>query len=143
MFHIQNQYYAFFSVRLNPAPSARIPFIAKNFKAMLPEINIIPVSYTLLGSSGTNVIRNIPVIRLSLLRSSILLKIYLPIYAKRPLKKDIGSVDPDQMPQNAASDQGLHCLHLGQKFSIKHGNVKTNYKMNVSRGKVEESTRTA
>ena len=26
------------------------------------------------------------------------------------------SVDPDQMPQNAASDQGLRCLHLGKEF---------------------------
>ena len=26
------------------------------------------------------------------------------------------SVDPDQMPQNAASDQGLHCLPLIQQF---------------------------
>ena len=25
-------------------------------------------------------------------------------------------VDPDQMPQNAASDQGLHCLHQVQRF---------------------------
>ena len=25
-------------------------------------------------------------------------------------------VDPDQMPQNAASDQGLHCLPLSQQF---------------------------
>ena len=25
------------------------------------------------------------------------------------------SVDPDQTPQIAASDQGLHCLHLGQE----------------------------
>ena len=25
-------------------------------------------------------------------------------------------VDPDQMPQNAASDQGLHCLPLIQYF---------------------------
>ena len=24
------------------------------------------------------------------------------------------SVDPDQTPQNAASDQRLHCLHLGR-----------------------------
>ena len=23
--------------------------------------------------------------------------------------------DPDQMPQNAASDDGLHCLYLGQE----------------------------
>ena len=26
-------------------------------------------------------------------------------------KRDIGSADLDQMPQNAASDQGPHCLH--------------------------------
>ena len=31
-------------------------------------------------------------------------------------KRNIGkSVDPDQTPQNAASDQGLHCLQLGQE----------------------------
>ena len=24
---------------------------------------------------------------------------------------NLNSVDPDQTPQNAASDQGLHCLH--------------------------------
>ena len=26
------------------------------------------------------------------------------------------SVDPDQTPQNAASDQGLHCLQLIREF---------------------------
>ena len=26
------------------------------------------------------------------------------------------SVDPDQTPQNASSDQDLHCLHLIQEF---------------------------
>ena len=26
------------------------------------------------------------------------------------------SVDPDQMPQNAVSDLGLHCVRLIQKF---------------------------
>ena len=26
------------------------------------------------------------------------------------------SVDPDQTPQNAASDRGLHCLHLINEF---------------------------
>ena len=26
------------------------------------------------------------------------------------------SVDPDQTPQNAASDEGLHCLPLIQQF---------------------------
>ena len=28
------------------------------------------------------------------------------------------SLDPDQTPQNAASDQGLHCLPLTQLFYI-------------------------
>ena len=28
------------------------------------------------------------------------------------------SGDPDHMPQNAASDQGLHCLHLVKKFVL-------------------------
>ena len=32
------------------------------------------------------------------------------------------SVDPDQTPQNAASDQGLHCLSLTQQF-YKHSQV--------------------
>ena len=31
-------------------------------------------------------------------------------------KMDIGSVDPDQITQNAASDKGLHCLPLIQDF---------------------------
>ena len=31
-------------------------------------------------------------------------------------------VDPDQMPHNAASDQGLHCLHQKHEFFIKHNN---------------------
>ena len=34
----------------------------------------------------------------------------------RPLKETFAnSADPDQMPQNAASDQGLQCLHEVQK----------------------------
>ena len=28
------------------------------------------------------------------------------------------SGDPDQMPQNAASDQGLHCLHLVRVYIV-------------------------
>ena len=28
----------------------------------------------------------------------------------------VNSADPDQMPQNVASDQGLHCLSLIQQF---------------------------
>ena len=35
------------------------------------------------------------------------------------------SVDPDQTPQNAASDQGLHCLPLTQQFSIHSRVVNT------------------
>ena len=34
-------------------------------------------------------------------------------YLKRTLAS---SVDPDQSPHNAASDQGLHCLHYLQAF---------------------------
>ena len=35
-----------------------------------------------------------------------------PILAKRPINGILAkSVDPDQMPQNTASDQGLDCLH--------------------------------
>ena len=40
-----------------------------------------------------------------------------PIYAKRPIKGTLTNIaDPDQTPQNAASDQGLHCLHYIQEF---------------------------
>ena len=35
----------------------------------------------------------------------------------RPIKGTLANtVDPNQTPQNAASDQGLHCLHWVQKF---------------------------
>ena len=34
------------------------------------------------------------------------------------------SVDPDQMPQNASSDQGLHCLPLTQHFYMYSQEVK-------------------
>ena len=37
---------------------------------------------------------------------------HLPIYALHPMKgTSENSVDPDQMLQNMASDQGLHWLH--------------------------------
>ena len=37
----------------------------------------------------------------------------LHIVVWRPLKGYLASsADPDQMPQNAASDQGLHCLQI-------------------------------
>ena len=35
------------------------------------------------------------------------------------------SVDPDQTPQNAASDEGLHCLLYIQKF-LRNIIIKTN-----------------
>ena len=39
------------------------------------------------------------------------------IYAKHPIKGTLtNSIDPDQMPQNAASDQGQYCLHEEQEF---------------------------
>ena len=41
-------------------------------------------------------------------------------------KWDLDSVDPDQTPQNAASDQGLHCLHLVRKFLQNMIIIKTN-----------------
>ena len=36
------------------------------------------------------------------------------------------SVDPDQMPHNAASDQGLHCLPRPQKWDARF--IWLNYK---------------
>ena len=49
----------------------------------------------------------------------------LSTYHKNPKYWDrqacANSVDPDQMPQNAASDQGLHCLPLVQQY-FKHIN---------------------
>ena len=36
----------------------------------------------------------------------------LTVYVQRPVKGTLAnSVEPDQTPQNAASGQGLHCLH--------------------------------
>ena len=40
-----------------------------------------------------------------------------------PIKWTLANgVDPDRTPKNGAYDQSLHCIHLGQEFSIKHGN---------------------
>ena len=42
---------------------------------------------------------------------------HISIYAQCPVKGILAdSVDPDQTPQTAASDQGLHCLHYIQDF---------------------------
>ena len=43
--------------------------------------------------------------------------LYYTIYAACPIKGTMAnSIDSDQMPQNVASDQGLHCLHLNRNF---------------------------
>ena len=56
------------------------------------------------------------------------------------------SVDPDQTPQVAASDQGLHYLHLNAGISMKHNNNNTNQthlllEKDMYRVMVAESTR--
>ena len=71
---------------------------------------------------------------------------FKPIYAQRPIKRTLtNSVDPDQTPQNAASDQDLHCLRLLQTFFLKHGNFKNLPDAHsIGKGpsqKAEESTR--
>ena len=48
-----------------------------------------------------------------------------PIVTWKPVKgSQANSADPDQMPHNVASDQGLHCLLTG--FSIKNTLKVTN-----------------
>ena len=42
-----------------------------------------------------------------------------PLYTGHPERGTLANIaDPDQMPHNVASDQGLHCLLTG--FSIKN-----------------------
>ena len=44
-----------------------------------------------------------------------------PLYTGHPKRSTLANnADPDQMPHNVASDQGLHCLLTG--FSIKKQN---------------------
>ena len=38
-------------------------------------------------------------------------RLVLTLFSLASHERDIDSVDPDQTPHNAASDQGLHCLH--------------------------------
>ena len=46
---------------------------------------------------------------------------YWSIEGWRPLKGYLAnSADPDQTPQNAASDQGLHCLQIVQPFFFRN-----------------------
>ena len=41
------------------------------------------------------------------------------------------SVDPDQTPQNAASDLGLHCLPMSLLWDTRHKRVKTQHPLGV------------
>ena len=44
------------------------------------------------------------------------------------------SVDPDQTPQNAASDQGLRCLSLNQQFlETSKSNLRDSFKIKYSK----------
>ena len=43
------------------------------------------------------------------------------MYSLQTIRKRVGepiynTTDPDPIPQNMASDQGLPCLHLGKEF---------------------------
>ena len=40
----------------------------------------------------------------------------MPYFTSVLEQTDLSSVHPDQTPENAASDQGLHCLPLTQQF---------------------------
>ena len=52
------------------------------------------------------------------------------------------SAGPDQTPQNATSDQGVHCWHLGQKSTDKNlPGSPYNGNEPVQIANVEESTR--
>ena len=45
----------------------------------------------------------------------------LPIEDWRPLNRQLDNrVDPNQTPQKAASDQGLHCLQIFQTFFFRN-----------------------
>ena len=48
-------------------------------------------------------------------------KILYPIVVWRPLKRYLAnSADPDQMLQNVAFDQGLHCLQIIYQFFFRN-----------------------
>ena len=50
---------------------------------------------------------------------NVLINFMKPIFTWKPVKgSQANSADPDQMPHNVASDQGLQCLLTG--FSIKN-----------------------
>ena len=44
---------------------------------------------------------------------------------------EANSGDPDQMPQNVASDLGLHCLHMSHKKDVRLLWVKQNFEYNI------------
>ena len=43
--------------------------------------------------------------------------IAIPVY-------NTNSVDPDQMPHNAASDLGLHCFPMALLYNARHNGLK-------------------
>ena len=48
-------------------------------------------------------------------------------FKPNPIKGTLANnLDPDQTPQNAASDQGLHCSHKTQEFLLNFVIIKTN-----------------
>ena len=59
------------------------------------------------------------------MKESDLIKLPCFMYSDRHNLTNI--VDPDQTPQNAASDQGLHCLPLIQQFYTHSQTVKWTY----------------
>ena len=66
------------------------------------------------------IVISIPIHRAAvvLYQKSAEIRVY-PILNLKPVKgSEANSADPDQMPHNVASDQGLQCLLLG--FSIKN-----------------------
>ena len=69
-----------------------------------------PTKISMIGI--TVFIRNIrtPLLLAILFRQSVKISILLPVDVYKTAGWVASSVDPDQMPQNAASDLGLHCL---------------------------------
>ena len=55
---------------------------------------------------------NDPDLQCSELISSFCKNVLTPFSLETPERVSANSADPDQMPQNAASDQGFHCLQL-------------------------------
>ena len=56
-------------------------------------------------------------------KSGVLLFLVLPRFIEFPVF-NANSVDPDQTPQSAASDLGLHCLPMSLLWDARHKLVK-------------------